>query len=89
MTELVQKLEHNYFLLKLFTSLGKGENLSWVLGEFIAQINQLVLNNIFLLRSAQFWAITKLASIVFPNPTSSARITPLDKGFFIAFENHQ
>jgi len=28
MNELEQKLEHNYFLLKLFTSLGKGENLS-------------------------------------------------------------
>ena len=37
MNELEQKLEHYYFLLKLFTSLGKGENLSRVLGEFIAQ----------------------------------------------------
>jgi len=37
--ELSHKLDHNYFLLKLFTSLGKGENLSWVLGEFIAQSN--------------------------------------------------
>ena len=36
--------------------------------------------NIFRFLSAQYWHKTKPASIVFPSPTSSASITPFDKG---------
>jgi hypothetical protein len=39
---------------------------------------------IFLLPSAHSWLIIRPASMVFPKPTSSQRIAPLERGLFKA-----